>query len=199
MGRYIAAAGIALVAAFVSVLVATNAALESSDLELAADGTAVLVPDWGERGSWVLRYEHDARTSYTFRLRNRSRLPITVTSIGLPTGEGHHLLEATDIRLFPPGGRSEADDGTTPFSPFRLRPGEERAVLVHARFGSCEYYTERALEVHDTHPITYRGIGVPRTQEVSYPHELVVRSPTIQNCPDRLMDRSSHRRTDEGN
>lgn len=194
MVRALVVVGVSLLLVGAGLVVATHEPLEAAGrLEGLGPGQAVVVEDFGERGSLVLRYRHDEETVYAFGLRNRGPIGVTVTAME-PALDPLALLEPLEVRLFPPGADRRLD-ASEPFAPFTLAPGEERTALVVARFGSCEYYTERALDLHDTHRVGFRLLGVPMIQEVAYPMEVVVRSPTIVNCPDREMDRTSHRRT----
>lgn len=195
MIRLLTAGSVALLLAGSLAISSSPAVLQATrDLQFQGGTDAVHLPEWGESGSWVARYEHGAEITYEFALRNRSLLPVTITEIGLPTATGHHLLRGVEARLRPSGHGDEA--GSTVLPPVRIGPRQERTVVVVARFGACEYYTERALEVHEAHPIGFRVLGIQRRAEVELPTPIVVRSPTIRNCPDRLLDRASHRRTD---
>jgi hypothetical protein len=76
----------------------------------------------------------------------------------------------------------------------RLEPGERRELHVATRFANCEYYTERAVNLVDHAVVTVERLGVERTVHVPYPRQIVLRSPTILGCPDRVTDRSARQR-----
>lgn len=78
--------------------------------------------------------------------------------------------------------------------PVRLSPGEQRVVEVTARFTNCQYYTERAVNLFTAATVTVTGGAGVRTLTVNYPREIVLRSPTILGCPDRVTDRSARQR-----
>ncbi len=84
----------------------------------------------------------------------------------------------------------EAVDGL----PVTLEPGEGSTVRVQARFGNCEYYTERAVNLFRGAEVTVTAAGATTTFTTPYPSEVVLRSPTILGCPDRVMDRSARQR-----
>lgn len=194
----------AVVASAVALVVALVAAggLVVAGTSLTADGAVVAlgpgehahVPDFGDRGALILRYDHDEDAAYGFFLRNTGRLAVTVTGIEADAREEHQMLQPAEIRLAPSGATQPAFDATAPFAPFTLRPGVARLVVVSGHFAACEYYTERAVEIHDARTVTYRVLGWTRTEQITYPDQVVVRSPTIQNCPGREMDRASHQR-----
>jgi hypothetical protein len=187
--RLLAVAGLGLVAVAGILMLARADFLEAGDDMRALEGEAVAVPDFGPRGSFVLRYQDGEEAAVAFDVRNRGPLPVTVTEVGLPTAAGDHMFQTVGVEV-------DAEGTAEPFRPFTLRPGEARTVVIRARFGSCAYYTERAVEIHEVHPFRMRVLGLPMSAEVTYPYRIVVRSPTIQNCPDRLMDRGARRRTE---
>ncbi|MEX1177515.1 MAG: hypothetical protein WEB09_03550 [Nitriliruptor sp.] len=78
--------------------------------------------------------------------------------------------------------------------PARLEPGEATVVSVRARFGNCRYYTERAVNVFRGADVTLEGGAGATTVTTPYPTEVVLRSPTILGCPDRVLDRSARQR-----
>lgn len=78
--------------------------------------------------------------------------------------------------------------------PLGLAPGKTQVVQARARFANCRYYTERAVNHILGAEVTVRGGGGERTVTVAYPSEVVLRSPTILGCPDRVLDRSARQR-----
>lgn len=84
----------------------------------------------------------------------------------------------------------EAVDGL----PVSLAPGETATVEVRTRFGNCRYYTERAVNLFGGAEVTVDGHGGRRAAVLAYPSEVVLRSPTILGCPDRVVDRSARQR-----
>ncbi|MBW3621564.1 MAG: hypothetical protein KY461_15075 [Actinobacteria bacterium] len=154
-----------------------------------AIGTEVTsVPEFGERGSLVLLYHDGREVTYTFPLRNDGWLPVTVTDVALTAPEERPLLVPTGLGLDGPDG------ATAPFLPFRLGPGETRTVVIEGLLDNCEYHTERAVHLVGHHVVHLRAGGVATTRSVALDDEVVVRSPTIRRCPDRVMDRSAFTR-----
>lgn len=190
--RVLAAAGALLLLAGATVSLRDYQPLVAT--EVLAGGTEL--ETFGASGSVVFRYEHGAETFYAVTLRNDGRFGVTVTRLSLP--RELPLLEPVEVRYFPRGHGATSDPvaDSSPFAPFALGPSEERTLVVRARFDNCEYYTERALEVLETIGVGFRAFGIANEARVALPRQLIVRSPTIRNCPDRTADRSENRRTD---
>ncbi|WP_052667230.1 hypothetical protein [Nitriliruptor alkaliphilus] len=78
--------------------------------------------------------------------------------------------------------------------PVTLAAGEEATIVVRTRFTNCRYYTERAVNHFLGAEVTIDAPGGQRDVTLTYPSEVVLRSPTILGCPDRVMDRSARQR-----
>jgi hypothetical protein len=78
--------------------------------------------------------------------------------------------------------------------PVTLEAGESTTVEVRTRFANCRFYTERAVNRFLGAEVTLDGPGGRRTEVLAYPSEVVLRSPTILGCPDRVTDRSARQR-----
>lgn len=78
--------------------------------------------------------------------------------------------------------------------PVTLEPGDRSTVRIEARFANCRYYTERAVNLFRGAEVTVAAAGGTTTFTAPYPSEVVLRSPTILGCPDRVTDRSARQR-----
>lgn len=194
------------VAAVVVILVATTflgarqyqPLVQVGELVTSSDAGATLVEEFEGTGATIVTYEHSAYLSYAFTLRNAGPVGVTVTSVDLPDERARHMLQPvqTSMLTSPEATPDDLAD-MAPLEPFALGAGEERRIVVQARFDNCEYYTERALEITEAHDVTFRVSGVPRTARVELNRPLIVKSPTILGCSDRTLDRSEHRRSDQ--
>lgn len=196
MIRVLAAAGLVLLIAGSMLLVSGASVLRAEGtMEPVGPGEASHVATFGDRGSLVLRYEHGEDGGYAFTLGNRAPIGVTITGMVLPEEAERHLFRPLGARARATGAsRGSIEVGE--FEPFVLAPDEQVRIVVVGRFDNCRYYTERAIEVHDEITVQYRLGGLPTSQQVQLPAQVIVRSPTIQNCPDRVMDRSARQRRD---
>lgn len=183
-GPVAALVAVALAAALVPALAFTSRPALSGTLR-ASGGEQAHLPEYGERGSVIVRYRHGETTTIAVRLVNAGLLPITV--------------EAVDPFLTPLG-LATADTVTADGDrlPVRLGPRESAEVEIRARFDHCAYFTERAIDPSTHARVTWRLGPMTRTSLVAYPQALLVRSPTIVDCPGRVLDRSAKRRNAEG-
>ncbi|HSK22547.1 MAG TPA: hypothetical protein VK906_05195 [Egicoccus sp.] len=135
------------------------------------------LPAYGANGTTAVGYsdERDARVELS--VRNRGRLPVTVHGFD-PFPELLGMVEAV------------RGDGL----PVSIAPGGTATLKAQVRFTNCEYYTERAVNRFLGATLQVERLGVTRPVEVSYPREVVLRSPTILGCPDRSTDRSFRQR-----
>ena len=145
-------------------------------------------------GAVALHYEDGEYVTYAFALRNTGPVAITVTDITLPP-QPLPLLHEVRVLLRPRGSddASADPDGAAEFEPFTLGGGEQRTIVVQARMDGCEQVTERAMALFASHHVRTRTLGVSRSVEVPLGVEVLVRAPTIVDCPGRPLDRS-HRR-----
>lgn len=134
---------------------------------------------YGVRGMHVVGYEHGASTRMTLTLHNTGRLPMTVTSVRMPGGIAP-LLTMEDVQGLP----------------LQLAPGERGEVVATAALGNCRFSHERESETHDGVRVGFRVLGAAAVREVPFDRPLVVRSPMITGCPDRLLDRQAADRSD---
>lgn len=140
---------------------------------------------YGAHGSTIVAYEHGALVTVRFAIANRGVLPVTVEALD-PFPELLGMLEPVRVEV----------EGES--LPARLGPREQASVRVIARFDNCEYFTERAVNQFASARLDLRVLGVARTVAMPYDDVLLVRSPTIVDCPDRVLDRSAKQRVKDG-
>lgn len=170
-----------LAAAALGSLVA-GGALAAPPVELAqaaavsfdAEATHLTVEGFDDRGVYSLRYVHGDEAEVRVPVRNDGWLSTTVTSVS---------FDGRPAPMIDPIGT----DGT----PVELSPGEEATLTVRVRFDNCEYYTERAMDVYEAVTVTSRTAGIASSTPVVLDHALVVRSPMMTTCPDRVSDRGA--------
>ncbi|MDX1658478.1 MAG: hypothetical protein R3343_06630 [Nitriliruptorales bacterium] len=168
--------GAAIAVLVVAWLLAPQAAAftPSGDLEVRDAQWATLAQFEG--GMELLKYEHQADATIAVPVRNDGPLPVTITGVEL-TDENLPMFEVVD------GGE-----------PVRLGAGEVGELVVRGRFDHCKYYTERAMQLYPSATIHFQTLGRAGSTEVVLDRQLAVRSPTIVDCPDRVMDRGYNRR-----
>jgi hypothetical protein len=153
--------------------VATQFGSEAPSAELAA---------YGERGAHVLGYVDGTHTTVTVVLSNLGPLPVTV--------HGARLSEEP-FTLVAVVGASAGERAL----PVTIGRGESLALDLTVRFDHCDYYHERALEVLPSMLVDVSVLGRSGTTEVTLDRPILVRSPMIVDCPDRLLDRQARTRT----
>ena len=124
-------------------------------------------------------YEHGATARLTLPITNDGLLPLTVTSVDLGGGVAP-LLEVQGV-----GGL-----------PLSVPPGATREVEVTATLANCKFFHEREAQQLPTVRIGFSVLGQQGVRDVPYDRPLLVRSPMIVGCPDRLLDRQRNDRTD---
>lgn len=143
---------------------------------------AVALEQFGEGGSYVLGYEDGAYGEVQVPVRNGGPLPLTVQGARL-TDEPRTLAEVVAVT---------GADGSG--LPLRLGPGQEAVLELTVRFDNCDYYHERALEILDGALVDVTVLGSAGTVTVAFDHPVLVRSPMIVDCPDRVLDRQAKTR-----
>lgn len=145
----------------------------------------------------LVAYEHGAAVGFSIELSNDGPLPITIEDVPIgPMQERKRLLNPTEVLMAPPGSTpTDLEGDLVPFEPFRLGVGETRTVVVSGVFYNCVYYTERAMDLIASQPVTWSVAGLSRTTEVALADGIAVRSTFIRECPGRVMDRGARTRT----
>ncbi|HWH32202.1 MAG TPA: hypothetical protein VNU01_05975 [Egibacteraceae bacterium] len=181
MRRAVALATAAIVAVAGAALVAGTGVSGADELHVDGSDRLVVLPRYGPNGSDVVGYRHGETVTVRFPLVNRGLLPLTVEAVEpFPIQLG--LLVAEEIRV----------DGRA--LPVTLSPRQRADVTVTARFDNCAYFTERAINPYEHAVVRWRAAGLGHTTQVTYADALLVRSPTIIDCPGRVMDRSAKQR-----
>lgn len=145
----------------------------------------VVLEEYGRDGSQVIGYAHGERVTVRLALVNRGLAPVTIETLdAFPVVLG---MLATERVLV---------DGRV--LPVRLGPRAAAEIEVTGRFGNCEYFTERAIDTYDHALVTVAGVGGSRVAVLAYADQLLVRSPAIVDCPDRVLDRGAKQRGAEG-
>lgn len=188
--RWAVGLAVVLCLAATAALVGIDRAVGLADgvgLDLGDYPREVELGDYGPRGSQIVGYDHGVVVEAGWQLRNAGVVPLRVTAIE-PFPETLGMLAVEQVRV---AGR------TLPGEPVTLRPGERASVTVLARFDHCEYYTERAVNVFAGARVHREVLGTPGVETVRYAHDVVLRAPTINDCPDRVTDRGARQRSED--
>lgn len=172
-------AGVALLV--VSALSYAPSAVRIDPVAPAFAGTApqVTLPTYGLKGMHVIGYEHGASAVLTLPIHNGGVLPLTVTSVDLGGGVAP-LLEVGDVRGLP----------------LTVPPGATRSLEVSATLANCKFFHEREVQNYPSVRLGFSVLGQEGVRDVPYDRPLMVHSPMIVGCPDRLLDRQANDRSD---
>lgn len=140
---------------------------------------AVTLPTYGPQGMHVVGYDHGAMVRLTLPVTNAGRLPVTVIAVGLGGGVAP-LLEVRAVRGLP----------------VSLGPGETGQVELTAELVNCRFFHEREVQNYAGVDVGFTVLGQAGTGTVSFDRPILVHSPMIVGCPDRLLDRQAHDRSD---
>jgi hypothetical protein len=108
--------------------------------------------------------QHEAGRTIVFGtdIRNGGALPITVTDLAFDSAV-RDVLEVTDVRM----GRPEGDSADlVPLEPFRMAPGSERYLEVHATLRPCDTLRGGRLITLTHLPVRTRFAVVTKTAHV---------------------------------
>ena len=177
---------VALLSAGVALLVTSALSYAPSLVRIdpvapAFSGTApqVTLPTYGLQGMHVIGYEHGASAVLTLPVHNGGPLPLTVTSVELGGGVAP-LLEVGDV----------------PGLPLSVPPGATRSLEVPATLANCRFFHEREVQTYASVRLGFTVLGREGVRDVPYDRPLMVHSPMIVGCPDRLLDRQANDRSD---
>lgn len=132
---------------------------------------------------WVLPYRDRTLVRALVSIRNRGRWPVRVERVGEPHDAPWHGL--MDFRpdknvLHPPnvyGGDGPA------FTPFTLRPDEERAVSVGLWLDHCEHNGVDVSMTFPEVPVRYRAFGMAHTTWLPLSSPWEVHYAKASQCP----------------
>lgn len=178
LAAVVAVAGIGLSALLMA---APSAASFPKVQPIATGAPFVTVPEYGVRGAYIFGYEHGAHVAVTVPVRNDGWLPVTVRSAVLDDGPAP-LLSITGVEGLP----------------LKLGAGESGRLVLRGTFINCRYYHERALETYDGVTLGFSSLGRSGSRLASFDRPLLVKSPMLASCPNRLLDRQADRRNPIG-
>lgn len=139
----------------------------------------VTLPTYGPKGMYVVGYEHGATTRITLPVHNTGLLPLTVTSIGLDGGVTP-LLQVREVSGLP----------------LSIGAGETATLEITAELGNCKFFHEREVQNYAGVDLGFSVLGQAGMRAVELDRPIMVHSPMIVGCPDRLLNRQGNDRTD---
>jgi hypothetical protein len=115
---------------------------------------------------------------------NTGHFAVRITGVDTPHGQ-HTLLRPVSIRTNIPGRElSYDDDGTMPFQPFDLAPGDDRVLLIHLRMSDCEFFAPGGVESFDAIVVHFSFLGIDHRAEVPLNQPVQVAAPAAAaDCP----------------
>jgi hypothetical protein len=138
----------------------------------------VTVPEYGERGAYILGYEHGAKVELAVPVTNTGRLPVTIRTVALQAGAAPLLLVRGAENL-----------------PLTLGPGSSATVRLRAELTNCRYYHERALQVFSAVTVGYRSLWREGKRTVAFDRPIYLKGPMLVGCPGRMLDRNAENRS----
>ncbi len=176
----IAAIGVGAYLANYSPLSAENfgprwcAGCDGKDLTPAASGKLV--------DTFLLTYQQGVEVGMGTSLFNNGPFPVRITGVYLsdaPDTVSLLMMDHADVAV--PGAAGQTAPGSSslePFTPFTLGPGEQRWIVLWARFDNCSHYSVNSGVIWSQTEVSFRVLGVfPRHQWVTLPAVYEVNAP----------------------
>lgn len=131
----------------------------------------LLVPEYGDEGTYGLDYRHHDEVTITVPVGNDGPLPVRVTEASIDQGS-RPLLVAVDDNL-----------------PVTLGPWGDGEVELTYRFDNCRYYHERSADSWDHVALDGSVLGRGFEEDVALAFPLALHGQVIGDCPDRTLVR----------
>lgn len=138
--------------------------------ELPVDA-GLLVPEYGEDGTYGLHYRHHEEVTVTVPIRNRGPLPLRIDRAGLDSAPLPLLVAAGDNL------------------PLDVGPWQTAELELTLRFDNCRHYHERSLDTWDEMFVEGSVLGRGFDTEVTLAYPLALHGQVINHCPDRTLTR----------
>lgn len=132
---------------------------------------------------WVVPYRDRTLVRALLTIRNGGRWPVRIERVGESRGaHWHGLLDyrPAENLLHPPD--DYGGDGAV-FTPFTLRPDEERAVSVALWLDHCEHNGVGGSMTFPEVPVRYRALGMAHTTWLPLREPWEVRYAKASQCP----------------
>lgn len=135
-----------------------------------------------------LEYRDGKTTTFGYMLRNAGPFKLTVTDVRGAGREPGALLRQTGLRVLPKGTKdlTVAPDETVAFRRLVLEPGQQKFVVIAARFGGCAEVPAGTRQAYDSLELRFRVLGVfPRKATIGLRDLVSVAAPGRRGCPER--------------
>ncbi|KAA1427584.1 hypothetical protein [Nocardioides antri] len=131
----------------------------------------LLVPEYGDAGTYALDYRHHDEVTLTVPVHNRGPLPLRITEADLAEEELPLLVQVGDNL------------------PLKVSPWGETDLTLTLRFDNCRYYHERSAETWDQVEVIGSVLGRDFEETVTLGRPIVLHGQVINDCPDRTLRR----------
>lgn len=138
--------------------------------ELPVDA-GLLVPEYGEKGTYGLHYRHHEEVTVQVPVSNDGPVPLRITEADLDSPPLPLLVQVDDNL------------------PLRVGPWGEDELELTFRFDNCRYYHERSAETWDHVDVVGSALGREFEREVALAYPLALHGQVINTCPDRTLVR----------
>ena len=119
-------------------------------------------------------------------LTNEGHFTVRITGADLPSPQPRSMLRMTALRTNIPGQAWRVDeDGTMPFQPFDLGPGDTRLLLIEMTMGDCAHFGVGTVSSVDEVVVHYSFLGFDHRAELSADPGATVTAPSNADCPQR--------------
>lgn len=181
LSALVAVAGLLLVLLGGGVALAASQPLTATDGVLASEGASAAIDLAQDRPVRQLQYRDRTPLTYSMTLRNSGLVPVTLAGATLPPSGSRLLLRLEAVQVLPEGSTDLA--AGVPLDGQRLWPGQERTLVLQARFTDCERIGARSSSLLTSVELEIAVAGMPRHQSVRLPELLRAGSPREAGCP----------------
>lgn len=131
----------------------------------------LLISEYGDDGTYALRYRHGDPIGIRIPVRNRGPLPLRIDAASIDSG---------DYPLLVPSGDN---------LPLTVGAWEEQEIALDFTFGNCRYYHERSAETYDAVALRGSVLGRGLATDLTLDFPIVLHGQVILDCPDRTLRR----------
>lgn len=160
------------------ILVSRYAPLGPGNTSQFAGATLVESDPIDDVETYELPYRHGAEGDFSISITNNGRWTVTIEDFPILHQRVFSLLRIAAVEV-----AENTVSPKTPFTPFKLKPGEERLLTFRGIFTDCDAYDPKTGNAFDFVAVTYRFFWSTRTTTIPFNDRLKVTSPEDEACP----------------